>query len=113
MDYVTAARAIGTKDSSIVFRYVLPNSFTAVLVQFSFGVASGILTESALSFLGLGIRIPEASWGNMLYGAQSITYLSTKPWLWVPPGVILIITVLCVNFIGDGLRDALDPKMKV
>lgn len=113
MDYVVAARAIGSQDRTIIFKYILPNSFTPVLVQFSFGVASGILTESALSFLGLGIRIPQASWGNMLYGAQSITYLTTKPWLWVPTGAILVVTVLCINFIGDGLRDALDPKMKV
>ena len=112
-DYVQGAVAIGTKDLPMILRYILPNSFTPVLVQFSFGVASGILAESSLSFLGLGIRIPEASWGNMLYAAQSLTYLTSKPWLWVPPGIILVITVLCINFVGDGLRDALDPKMKV
>ena len=108
-----AAHAIGTRDGSLLARYILPNSFTPVLVRFSFGVAGGILAESALSFLGMGIQIPQASWGNMLYGAQSLTYLTMKPWVWIPPGVMLVVSVLCVNFIGDGLRDALDPKMKV
>ena len=112
-DYVQGAKAIGTKDGSLILKYILPNSFTPVLVQFSFGVAGAILTESSLSFLGLGIRIPQASWGNMLYGAQSLTYLTSKPWIWVPPGIMLMVTVLCINFVGDGLRDALDPKMKV
>lgn len=112
-DYVQGAKAIGTKDGTLICRYILPNSFTPVLVQFSFGVAGAILAESSLSFLGLGIQIPQSSWGNMLSGAQSLTYLTSKPWLWVPPGMLLMVTVLCVNFVGDGLRDALDPKMKV
>lgn len=112
-DYVEAARAVGTKNSAILWRYIFPNAFSPVLVAFTFGVASAILQESALSFLGMGVQPPAASWGNILYEAQSITILSQKPWMWVPAGVLLMVTVLSINFFGDGLRDALDPKMKL
>ncbi|XCP84939.1 ABC transporter permease [Roseburia hominis] len=112
-DYVEAARAIGTKDVKIMSRYILPNAITPVLVSFTFGIANAILQESSLSFLGMGVQPPQASWGNILYAAQSITVLSAKPWIWVPTGIVLLLTVLSFNFFGDGLRDALDPKMQV
>ncbi|MCI8725827.1 MAG: ABC transporter permease [Hungatella sp.] len=112
-DYVESAKAIGTKNGPILLRYVLPNSFAPVIISFTFRTAQAIITESSLSFLGLGVQPPEASWGNILYYAQSISVLSSKLYMWVPAGVILVLTVLSINFIGDGIRDALDTKMKI
>ena len=112
-EYVESARAIGTKNSVIMLKYILPNAVSPALVAFTFGIPSAILSESALSFLGLGIQIPEASWGNLLNAAQSIAIVSTKPWLWIPPGLCIFVTLISVNLFGDGLRDALDPKTKV
>lgn len=112
-DYIEGARAIGTKNITIMFRYILPNAFAPILIAFTFGIASAILQESGLSFLGMGVQVPEASWGNMLYAAQSVSIIATRPWMWVPPGVCLLVTVLSINLFGDGLRDALDPKMKI
>lgn len=112
-EYVESARAIGTRNGVIMLRYILPNAVSPALVAFTFGIPSAILSESALSFLGLGIQIPEASWGNLLNAAQSIAIVSMKPWLWIPPGLCIFITLISVNLFGDGLRDALDPKTKV
>ena len=112
-DYVESAKAIGAKNGTILLRYVLPNSFAPVIISFTFRTAQAIITESSLSFLGLGVQPPEASWGNILYYAQSISVLSTKLYMWVPAGVVLVLTVLSINFIGDGIRDALDTKMKI
>jgi peptide/nickel transport system permease protein len=83
-----------------------------ILVGATFGVATAILSESGLSFLGLGVQPPTASWGQMLNAAQSLTILEQKPWLWMPPGAMILVSVLCINFIGDGLRDALDPRLR-
>lgn len=112
-EYVEAARAVGAKNLSIMIHYILPNSFAPILIAFTFGVASAILQESGLSFLGMGVQVPEASWGNMLYAAQSVSTIAMRPWMWVPPGICLLVTVLSINLFGDGLRDALDPKMKI
>ena len=112
-EYVEAARAVGTKNLTIMVRYILPNAFAPILIAFTFGVASAILQESGLSFLGMGVQVPKASWGNMLYAAQSVSDIAMRPWVWVPPGVCLLVTVLSINLFGDGLRDALDPKMKL
>lgn len=112
-EYIEAARAIGTKDFSIILKYVLPNSFAPVLISFTFRTAQAILLESSLSFLGMGVQPPEASWGNILYDAQSITVLSSQPWVWLPAGIALILTISSINYVGDGLRDALDTKMKI
>lgn len=112
-DYVESARAIGTKNFGILTKYILPNTFAPVLIAFTFRAAQAIITESALSFLGMGVQAPQASWGNILYDAQSISVLSTRPWLWVPPGIALLVTVLCINFLGDGARDALDTKIVI
>ncbi len=112
-EYVEAARAIGSGRATIILRYVLPNSVAPILIAATFGMASSILMESALSFLGMGVQPPTASWGNMIYEAQSIAILSMKPWMWVPAGLAILITVLSINFLGDGIRDALDPKVNI
>lgn len=112
-EFVIAARATGATNFTQMVRYILPNSMSPLFVSFSYGMASAILQESCLSFLGLGVQLPTSTWGNMIYAAQSLSVLVTEPWLWVPPGIVLIITVLSINFIGDGLRDALDPKTKI
>lgn len=112
-EYVEAARAVGTRHLPIIVRYILPNAFAPVLVAFTFRLANAIIQESTLSFLGMGVQPPQASWGNILYAAQNLSTLSRRPWMWVPAGVALLLTVLSINFFGDGLRDALDPKMKI
>ena len=112
-EYVESARAIGTPHFQIITKYILPNAFAPILIAITFNMASAILLESSLSFLGMGVQPPGASWGNMLYDAQSITVLSKRLWVWMPPGFALLLTVLSINFLGDGVRDALDPKVKV
>ena len=109
-DYVDAARAIGASDLRIIFRHIIPNAMAPVIVSATLGVASTILLESALSFLGYGVQEPNASWGGMLNKAQS--YMTIAPWTVFFPGMLIVLTVLAFNFMGDGLRDALDPKMK-
>jgi peptide/nickel transport system permease protein len=109
-DYVIAARTIGLTDRAIVLRHILPNSLAPLLVFMSLGVASAVLTEAGLSYLGLGVQPPTPSWGNMLNAARSLTTLERFPWQWVPPAFMTVTFVLAVNFIGDGLRDAFDPR---
>lgn len=111
-EFVQASVAIGATSPRIIFRHVLPNALTPVIVNATFGMASAILLEAGLSFLGLGVQPPTASWGNMLNAAQSITVLEQMPWLWIPPGVMIVVAVLSINFVGDGLRDALDPRSR-
>ena len=106
-DYVAAAQSVGASDFRIMFRHVLPNSLAPVLVSMSFGVAGAILTESALSFLGIGVPAQLVTWGSLLSVAQSNT---TAWWLAVFPGAAIFVTVLAYNLLGDGLRDALDPR---
>ncbi|MDR0654948.1 MAG: ABC transporter permease [Treponema sp.] len=110
MDYTKSAVALGFSTRRILFLHILPNITGPILVQATFGIAGAILIESALSFLGMGVNPPAASWGNMLTDAQSLTSLTGKPWLWIPPGLTILLCVLSFNFVGDGLRDALDPK---
>lgn len=112
-EYIESARTSGVSNLQIMLRYILPNAISPALVAFSFGIPSAILTESALSFLGLGIQIPQASWGNMLNAAQSVAIIAMRQWLWVPPGICIFITIISINLFGDGLRDALDPKTKI
>ena len=109
-EFVTAARVIGVRDRGIVLRHLLPNILAPLSVLATFGVAEAILLEAAVRFLGLGVKPPEASWGNMIQGAQSPVILNDLPWLWIPAGILISVTVLAVNFIGDGLRDAFDPR---
>lgn len=108
--FVEAAKAIGASNCRIIFRHILPNCFAPVIVAATLGIANAILIESALSFLGMGVQPPTPSWGNMLEDAQS--YMAEAWWLAVFPGVLIAITVLSFNFLGDGLRDALDPRLK-
>jgi peptide/nickel transport system permease protein len=112
-EFVVAARAVGVSDLRLIFRHIVPNVLAPVIVASTYGMASAILIEAGLSFLGLGVQPPTASWGNMLNAAQSITILEGLPWLWIPPGLMIALTVLSLNFIGDGLRDALDPSQVV
>ncbi|HVA87890.1 MAG TPA: oligopeptide ABC transporter permease [Candidatus Saccharimonadales bacterium] len=109
-EFVTAARVVGVRDRHILFGHLLPNVLTPLTVVATFGVANAILLEAALSFLGLGVQPPTPSLGQMINAAQSPTVLRDLPWIWVPPGVVIALTVLAVNFVGDGLRDALDPR---
>lgn len=112
-EYVESAKAIGTRDFVLLMKYVIPNAFAPILINFTFRTAQAIIQESALSFLGMGVQPPQASWGNILYAAQSITVLSSRPWLLVPAGILLVLTVSSINFIGDGMRDALDSRTKI
>lgn len=108
-NFVKGNLLAGMPKRYILFSEILPNTIAPVLVYATNVTALSILDEAALSFLGLGIRPPAASLGNMLNGAQSLTILTSKPWLWIPPGVVLILIVVAINFIGDALRDAVDP----
>jgi peptide/nickel transport system permease protein len=111
-EFILAARAFGVPTWRIVLLHALPNVIDVIVVYGSLSVASAILTEAGLSFLGEGIQPPTASWGNMINAARDIATLQGYPWQWAPAGMAILITVLSINFIGDGLRDALDPRMK-
>lgn len=111
-DFIYAAIATGYSTPAILFKHILPNLLSPILVNATFGVASNILTESSLSFLGVGVEPPRPSWGNILSEAQSLNVLTTQPWRWVPAGILIFITVLCVNFIGEGLREAIEGETK-
>ena len=108
--FVLAARCIGVPPIQIVYRHLFPNVVGTVTVAATFGMANAILQEAALSFLGLGVQAPTPSWGNMLRDAQTLSILEGAPWLWIVPGMMIALAVLSINFIGDGLRDALDPR---
>lgn len=109
-EYITAARSIGMKDSGILLRHILPNSLTPIIVQGTLGIATAIIEAAALGFLGLGAQPPAPEWGKML--SDSRQFIATAPWTVVFPGVSIMLTVLAFNLMGDGLRDALDPRMK-
>jgi peptide/nickel transport system permease protein len=110
-DFVLAARALGASRARIMFRELLPNIAAPLLVAATLRVASAVLAESYISYLGYGIQPPLASWGNMLTNAQG--YFDTVPWLAILPGAMITLTVLGFNFLGDGLRDALDPRLRM
>lgn len=109
-DYVDAARAMGASDARIIVRHIFPNSVASIVVYATMNIGGAILTESALSFLGMGVVPPDPSWGIMIQDGQ--TYLATQPWLMIMPGIAILTTVLAFTLLGDGLRDALDVKMK-
>ncbi len=109
-DFVLAAKALGIKEGNIIMRHILPNVINIVIVQMTLGYASNLLTEAGLSFLGFGVVAPYSSWGNMLTGAQSTTVMESYWWRWVFPALAVFIAALTVNLVGDGIRDALDPK---
>ena len=106
-NYVEAARALGARPVRVLTRHALPHLLPSVLVNVTFGVGTAILMESALSFIGLGIQPPSASWGNML--SNALTYLHASPWLAIYPGLMILLTVVSVNVLGDALRDAAEP----
>ncbi len=108
MDYISASRALGSSAKNIILHHLLPNAMAPVIVSATIGIPSAILRESSLSFLGLGVPPPQASWGNMLFEARR--WLNLAWWFWVPPGLLISLTVIAFNFVGDGLRDALDPS---
>ena len=110
-EFVTAARSIGASNLSIIFEHVLPNTVAPIIVAATLGVANAIIAEAYVSFLGVGVMPPTATWGNMLTGAYK--YIETAPWTWIFPGTLIVLTVLSINFVGDGLRDALDPHSLV
>src|SRR4051794_4053147 len=109
-EFVLAARVIGVSSGQILIRHMIPNLVSSLAVLATFGVASAIILEAGLSFLGLGVKVPIPSWGEMTNAAQSPSALIDTPWLWIAPGIAIALTVLSVNFIGDGLRDALNPR---
>lgn len=113
MEFVTAAQCIGASHSRIIFSHIFPAVVPYLTVVATLGMAGAILTEASLSFLGLGVQPPTPSWGNMLNDARNLTLLEQNPHLWLPPGIMIALTILSINFVGDGLRDALDPRMIV
>ena len=111
MEFVDSARVVGIPHWRIILRHILPNTMAPIIVYATLNLGYAILAESSLSYLGLGIQPPLPSWGNMLLNAQH--YLKAAPWLAVFPGLLIFVSLLSVNFLGDGLRDALDPRLKI
>lgn len=109
-EYVEASRALGATDRAIVFRTILPNVIAPVWAAFPMKVGRAILSESSLSFLGVGLRTPQASWGNLMQNALELITLTTRPWAWIPPGLCIVVTVLALLLVGEGLRKALNPR---
>lgn len=109
-EYVEAAKALGAKNWQIILHHIIPNCIAVIIVQFSVKIAEGILTASALSFLGLGVLPPDPEWGAMLAGGRA--YLLDNPYLTLFPGLCIMIVILAFNMLGDGLRDSLDPRLK-
>jgi peptide/nickel transport system permease protein len=109
-EFILAARALGLPNSRIIWAHILPNTLASVIVALTLGIGGAILSEAYVSFLGLGVQTPTASWGNMLTEAQEFQTIANAPWYWFFPGLLILLTVLGINFVGDGLRDALDPR---
>jgi peptide/nickel transport system permease protein len=107
-EFVEAARAVGASHARIIFRHILPNSLGPIIVNGTLVVAAAVLVETALSYLGFGIQPPDVSLGNLI--ASGVQASTTRPWLFYPPGIFLLLFCLAVNFVGDGLRDAFDPQ---
>ncbi len=113
MEYVQASRSLGAGAIQIIFTHVLPNVAPYLTISVAFAFSSMILSETALSYLGLGVQPPTPSWGNLVGGASSMLNLQERWWMWMPAGIAITLTVLSINFIGDALRDALDPSMVI
>lgn len=111
-NFIKGNLVAGMSLKHILFSEILPNTVAPILVYATSVLALSMLDEAALSFLGMGVQPPTASLGNMLNGAESLTVLTKQPWLWVPPGLLIVILVMAINFIGDALRDAVDPNSK-
>ena len=112
-DYVRSARTLGLSDGHILWKVILPNAISPLWISMAFRVSQGMILESGLSFLGAGVQPPDASWGNLMQAANSLVVLTGRVWQWLPPGLCLVVTILYVNFIGEGIRDALDPRLKL
>lgn len=110
LDYVLASHAVGSKNFKIILKHILPNILAPIMVQVTIGTAQAILMEASLSFLGVGVQQPTPSWGNMLMDAQKLLVLRDMPWIWIPPGIVNLLLVLAIYFVGDGLRDAFDSR---
>ena len=110
-EFVQAAIAQGASNRRLVFSEVLPNVISVVIVLLPLMIATTILTEAALSFLGVGVQAPDASWGTIIGDGQQLLY--TRPWVAIAPGIMILLTVLSLNVLGDGIRDALDPRAKL
>lgn len=112
LEYMEACEALGISDYKRIFKHLLPNVLAYVIVYATLGMASVILTETSLSFLGLGVSPPTPTWGNMIQEARNTLIIQYKWWYWIPPGLCIFISVMCFNLLGDGMRDAIDPKLK-
>ena len=112
MEYVQAAISLGAGDARSIFSHIIPNVMAPIIVEATMQMARAILTEASLSYLGCGVQLPTASWGNMLNEANNLATLTGRPWQWLPAGACIFMAVLSINFIGDGLRDALDARQK-
>ena len=113
VDLRLAERVVGVRDRGIIVRHLLPNILGPLSVAATYYTAQAILLEAGLSFLGLGVKPPTPSWGNMVNLAQDAAVLQLMPWTWVPPAAAIALIVLAINFVGDGLRDALDPRSTI
>ncbi len=112
-EFILAARATGTPALQVIFGHILPNTMAPIIVSATLSIASAVLSESYISFLGMGVQAPTATWGNMLQTASSdFNKIQNAPWFWIFPGSLIVLTVLSINFLGDGLRDALDPRSR-
>jgi len=111
-EFIQATEALGLRDRRKLFNHLLPNTIPLLIVSGTLSVGGAILSESVLSYFGLGVVPPTASWGNMINAANSLIDFQQRPWLWIPPGVAIFLTVISINLLGDGLRDAIDPNMK-
>ena len=109
-EYVEASRALGASDSAILFRTILPNVIAPVWATLPMKVVRAILWESSLSFLGVGLRTPQASWGNLMQNALELVTLTTRPWVWIPPGLCIVVTVFALLLVGEGIRKAMNPR---
>lgn len=111
-EFMLATEALGLRDRRKIFRHLIPNVIPVIVVNTTLNIGGSIITESVLSFLGLGVAPPYPSWGNMVNVVNDFKEFRLRPWLWIPPGIMIFITVMAINFVGNGLRDAFDPKMK-
>ena len=111
-EFMMATEALGLRDSRKIFKHLVPNVIPVIIVNTTLNISGSIILESTLSFLGLGVAPPFPSWGNMVNVVNDFKEFKLRPWLWIPPGIMIFITVMAINFIGNGLRDAFDPKMK-
>jgi peptide/nickel transport system permease protein len=109
-DFVLAARALGVRYHNIIVRHILPNIFNLVLVNITLAYAGSLLTEAGLSYLGFGVAPPTPSWGNILQNAQSLAVIEYYWWRWLIPGTFVVLAALCINLVGDALREAMDPR---